>query len=391
MKIKANIIFRIFRVTLAGLILVPGNTACKHNGDAHSEFEIQSVEGKKFLAVLKNSNWKIEDLQGNLIDSELVQVEMEWKGNLCKTSITNTGDIPVQPKDIILFDISNHGLSPDLPIYGDGFQMLYQNGGTLGNRQDIGNNPDTKHYNLPELHDIPTAHGVLNIGLSDSDNLLLGFTSCKRFSGRISFDAQQILIFIDAEGIVLQPGESWQLEDFIVLGGENRGDLFNCLADEINKNHPPRFVRPVATGWCPWYCYRLEVTDQIIRDNLDLFRKKLPEFKYIQLDDGYQPFFGDWFDPNPEYGDVRRTIDDIRQKGFAPAIWVAPFIAQKGSRVLREHPDWFIKNEQGDPLDSSSVSFGGWRYGPWYALDGAHPEVQAHFENIFRRMREEWV
>jgi alpha-galactosidase len=41
-------------------------------------------------------------------------------------------------------------------------------------------------------------------------------------------------------------------------------------------------------------------------------------------------------------------------------------------------------------LDSSTVSFGGWRYGPWYALDGTHPEVQRHFENIFRTMREEW-
>jgi alpha-galactosidase len=134
----------------------------------------------------------------------------------------------------------------------------------------------------------------------------------------------------------------------------------------------------------------LEVTDQIIRDNLDIFREKVPELKYIQLDDGYQPFFGDWFDPNPEYGDVKQTIDDIREKGFEPAIWVAPFIAQKDSRVLREHPDWFIKNEQGEPLDSSTVSFGGWRYGPWYALDGTNPEVKAHFEKIFRRMREEW-
>src|SRR6185369_9245418 len=42
------------------------------------------------------------------------------------------------------------------------------------------------------------------------------------------------------------------------------------------------------------------------------------------------------------------------------------------------------------PLRSDRVTFGGWRRGPWYALDGTHPSVQAHFEQLFRTMREEW-
>ena len=42
------------------------------------------------------------------------------------------------------------------------------------------------------------------------------------------------------------------------------------------------------------------------------------------------------------------------------------------------------------PLDSSTIGFGGWRCGPWYVLDGTHPEVQKHFEHIFRTMREDW-
>ena len=68
----------------------------------------------------------------------------------------------------------------------------------------------------------------------------------------------------------------------------------------------------------------------------------------------------------------------------------SPFIAQKESRVFKEHPDWFVKNSKGEPLNSAKVAFGGWRYGPWYCLDGTHPEVQSHFKNIFRTMREEW-
>jgi alpha-galactosidase len=41
-------------------------------------------------------------------------------------------------------------------------------------------------------------------------------------------------------------------------------------------------------------------------------------------------------------------------------------------------------------LRSDKVTFGGWRRGPWYALDGTRPEAQKHLEMVFRTMRREW-
>jgi alpha-galactosidase len=87
---------------------------------------------------------------------------------------------------------------------------------------------------------------------------------------------------------------------------------------------------------------------------------------------------------------VQLVLKQIRAKGFEPAIWVAPFIAEAGSRVFREHPGWFVRDEAGEPLRADRVTFGGWRRGPWYALDGTHPEAQAHLTNVFRIMRREW-
>jgi alpha-galactosidase len=60
------------------------------------------------------------------------------------------------------------------------------------------------------------------------------------------------------------------------------------------------------------------------------------------------------------------------------------------SRLFREHRDWFVKDEQGQPLRSDRVGFGGWRLGPWYSLDGTHPEAQRWLENLFRTLRKEW-
>src|SRR5262249_21930996 len=116
-----------------------------------------------------------------------------------------------------------------------------------------------------------------------------------------------------------------------------------------------------------------------------------PGLRYVQIDDGYQSAMGDWLETGNSFGGtVRSVIDDIRRAGFEPAIWVAPFIAEESSRLFREHPDWFIRDGNGAPLRSDRVTFGGWRRGPWYAVDGTHPEAQAHLEHVFRTMRREW-
>ncbi len=83
-------------------------------------------------------------------------------------------------------------------------------------------------------------------------------------------------------------------------------------------------------------------------------------------------------------------LDENRKRGFQPAIWVAPFVAEAQSHVFQQHRDWFVQDPSGAPLRSDTVTFGGWRRGPWYVLDGTNPDVQAHFVDVFRTMREQW-
>jgi alpha-galactosidase len=128
-----------------------------------------------------------------------------------------------------------------------------------------------------------------------------------------------------------------------------------------------------------------------VLDNLDVIAKRLPGLRYIQIDDGYQPAMGDWLETGAAFGgNVQVVLQQIRQRGFEPAIWVAPFIAEAGSNLFKAHPDWFVKDVSGAPLRSDTVTFGGWRRGPWYALDGTNPAAQAHLRHVFSTMRKEW-
>src|SRR5437016_6080413 len=58
-------------------------------------------------------------------------------------------------------------------------------GGTLEAPQDWGSYPDRSHYKLQEPDGLRTAHGLLLLHPGGGGHVLLGFTSCRRFDGRI--------------------------------------------------------------------------------------------------------------------------------------------------------------------------------------------------------------
>ncbi len=310
-----------------------------------------------------------------------LQVNKRWTGNFCQLSVTNRSKTPCRVGDVIAFDL-RHELPGDTPFYGEGYQMLSQTGGTIAKPAALGNYTDAKHYKLPEPADAITAYNLIQAG-----TLLAAFTSCRRFTGKFYLRPETLEVAIDTEGLTLAPGQSLALEEFGVFGSGAHGEL----AARIAKHHPPIFPKEPPQGWCSWYCFGPKVTAEQVVENLDFIAGNMPSLRYIQIDDGYQPAMGDWLETGQAFGgNVQNVLKQIRDKGFEPAIWVAPFIAEAGSNLFRAHPDWFMKDDEGKPLAADKVTFGGWRRGPWYAVDGTHPEARAHLESVFRTMRNDW-
>ena len=326
---------------------------------------------------------------------DTVVLTRTWNGELCTSTLVNKGTKPVRVKEVVLFAIA-HDLPPDTALYGESLQMLSQTGGTLAQPIDFGYS-ELKHYRVPQPADASVVTGLVTLtppgaGGASGEPVLLAFTSSRRFVSRFYLRDKSIEVVADTEGLELAPGERWTLEEFMVAtGGASRSTLLDRLAARIAQNHPPLKFPTAPTGWCSWYCFGPRVTAQQVLDNLDVIAKTIPRLTYVQIDDGYQPAMGDWLETGAAFGgDVLGVLKQIRARGFQPAIWVAPFIAEKGSHLFTQHPDWFIKGDDGLPLAADKVTFGGWRRGPWYALDGTHPAVQQHFEALFRTMRREW-
>jgi alpha-galactosidase len=332
--------------------------------------------------------WRVVVADGETGGAD-VRVNRTWTGPHCRSHAINEGTRPVRLKEIVLFDVPLD-LPPDTGLYGEGFQMLTQTGGTLGQPADLGNYTDPKHYKLAEPEGARAVYSLLTLA-AQGGHLAAAFTSCRRFSGKFYVRPTRLEVVIDAEGLAIGPKEEWTLEEFTFRSGPDREALLAAIAARLNDHHRPlKFAAPPA-GWCSWYCFGPRVTAQQVLDNLDAIAKHTPGLKYIQVDDGYQPAMGDWLETGSAFGgNVQTVLRQIRERGFEPAIWVAPFIAERESRLFKEHPDWFVKDGQGNPLRADTVTFGGWRRGPWYAVDGTHPEACAHMEHVFRTMRNEW-
>lgn len=290
----------------------------------------------------------------------------QWDGSLCRVRLDNTGSDDTRVARWVLFD-GKLGLPLDTPLYGEGFQMLAQTMGSWQSPQPVGRCPDSSVYRITDDDGYHTVHNLLLVE-HDKGWLLLAFASCHRFGGEFRlYPDGRLQILMNCEERLLSAGQHWQSEALIGQVGE----------------------RP--NGWCSWYHYYADVSADDIRENLAVRAERFPALRYVQIDDGYQAKMGDWLTPSPKFEQgVAALAAEIHAAGCEPALWVAPFIAEPGSQVFQGHPDWFVKGEDGLPLPSERVTYGGWRCTPWYVLDCTHPEVQAHLEGVFRTLREQW-
>jgi alpha-galactosidase len=342
---------------------------------------------EKFMQKLRAAPARAVTVDGNVAGDDIV-ITREWSGAFCRSCVSNRGSTAVRLQDIVLFALPGHGLGADTPILAEGFSMVNLTVGTLGKPEELCDNDAVFHRRTEK--DAANAWGMLALAPQPGDEMLLAFTSCQRFAGKIVANPQRVEVVLDADGLTLAPGQTWDLEEFAIFTGRNRQALLDRLAERIGTHHP-RLPASLPMGWCSWYRFGAEATPEQVVRNAAWIATNAPALKVIQIDDGYQPAMGDWFAPGTTFGGgVRDVMEQIRRRGLMPGIWVAPFVASAGSQLFRQHPDWFIAADDGRPILSDANWREAWRQGPWYTLDGTHPGAQKYLEDTFRRMREEW-
>ena len=184
----------------------------------------------------------------------------------------------------------------------------------------------------------------------------------------------------DLDGITIT--EPYEILNIFITGGEY-DEVFDEYFEKMGIQ--PRTTHKIK-GYTSWYNYYQDISEEIILRDLHSLSAQKEYVNTYQVDDGYETMVGDWLlvDEKKFPHGMKPIADAIHEQGFKAGIWLAPFGAQKGSRVAKEHPDWLIKDASGKPVPV------GHNWGGFYALDIYNEEARAYIQHCFDVVLNEW-
>lgn len=215
------------------------------------------------------------------------------------------------------------------------------------------------------LHENPMSIWVGAVELEENDILLLAALD---LSGRIELDRYSLTSFYEDE----HAGE-W----FIARGEEEEvfakyANLLEIRFGQTRVDSPPRV-------WCSWYSLLKWINEPVLSKVLHGLGD-LP-FDVFQIDDGWQDKSGYWEAGKNFPSGMAAFAKAINDSGRTAGIWLAPFIVSPKEDLYHEHPEWLLRDEHGNPVNTGIH----WT-DTTYALDTTHPEVLAWLEILTQKV-----
>jgi alpha-galactosidase len=222
---------------------------------------------------------------------------------------------------------------------------------------------------------------------------VMGFLSQREHFGYINVELdsngpRKVRMECAADGILLEPGEEVMTDWVCLIPASTSEPAFDWYLDAAAQECGARVPESTPAGWCSWYQYHDKVTENDIQANLQAATSGKDEMplELILQDDGYQANVGDWLERKATFlSPMKKLASSIRQKGFSPGLWIAPFVAKPDSKLVCEHPDWLLKAKY------TGYASAGFLWMRWTrVLDVTHPEAMAYIENVIRTVVKEW-
>ncbi|WP_322795043.1 glycoside hydrolase family 36 protein [Tepidiforma sp.] len=196
---------------------------------------------------------------------------------------------------------------------------------------------------------------------------------------------REIALVYDLDGVVLSPGEQLSLPPVLLVEGHDPVAMVEEYADRVAARLRARVPDLVPTGWCSWYFFYNRVSEADVLANLEAMVRERHPAEYVQIDDGYQSHTGDWLTPNEKFpSGMAALAARIREAGYRPGIWLAPFVLHEDSAALRDHPQMVLRTPEGDILFVQT-----W-LGRCAVLDCTHPAAESWLRNVIRTVVREW-
>jgi alpha-galactosidase len=378
---------------------------------ATAEILFRDEAGNAQRVALAGENVETETEDGRVtMRRRVAQIEIVWHALLDAIprvwlEITNRSAAPIRLDELRVLALdATRGAQVHLAAPASEWRF-YQNGWQTASAAFVRRAGNGVHTELStELYRVkhqphPLPHSPKTLGsemfsviATPAQSLLLGFITASDQLSEIRLQLNGgvfhcLAAICYADGQRVEPGQTIASEQLLIASARDPLALLDQYASRVGAAMRARVPRASPTGWCSWYYYFGENNERDVIANLERIRAERLPLDVIVIDDGYQTSDGDWTSAHAEkfpHG-MKWLADEIKRAGFTPGIWVAPFAANEHSRVLREHPEFLLRDENGAPVFS-------WEH--WndkcYSLDLTRADVQEWLRETFRVLSDEW-
>ncbi len=305
--------------------------------------------------------------------------------------------VPSAPLKLVSVTLKyNFHFEPDYKIFAGGYQSWSRSeelgvNDKLKSFGGLGKLPIVKKYSsffgdydFKEYGKKGVFHSWTYGYINDNDVISL-FGSLSEVEGFTIFNfdtvKNEITVEKDIKGFVAD--KAFTVFDIVLLDGS-----YDEVFDKYFSLMGARCKQGRYCGYTSWYNYYNKINEDIIlRDLQGMYDVVGRDAQIFQIDDGWQSAVGDWLDVNLEKfpRGMKYIADEIHKKGYKAGLWLAPLMAQRNSRLVKEHPEWLVYDEETAEPILSNVGWGG-----AYNINIYNPEARKYVEKVLTTVLEDW-
>lgn len=194
--------------------------------------------------------------------------------------------------------------------------------------------------------------------------------------------------------LALAPGHELRSERLMFAAGGHYRHILESYGNAVRVWNHARVSGPAPEGWWSWSAYRHALNEGAALTNAQWLADHLSRygFDYFHVDDGYMYARGEYTTPDatlfPE--GMRYLGRHVTRLGLRFGIWTAPFEVSEHSWVFQHHPDWLVRNREGQPIPLGFASNYQGHHDRLYALDTTNPGAQRYLFLTYRILTREW-
>jgi alpha-galactosidase len=126
-----------------------------------------------------------------------------------------------------------------------------------------------------------------------------------------------------------------------------------------------------------WRPFRSNINEKVIKETTSSLQGTGTDV--LIIDEGWQDLWGDWNADSIKFPrGMKPVCDDIISKGMKPGMWFSFSTADVKSKIVREHPEWIIRDRSGNPECLHAWS------DRWYTMSMSSPWYD-HMLNIMKK------